>query len=67
MRAQLVRLFRDYRARVRIVYTETTWEDLLKRNRTRTASVPETVIERLANKLDVPDLTEAHRVEWGIS
>ena len=40
---------------------------LLKRNRTRSSSVPETVMTRLANKLDVPDVTEAHRVEWSIS
>lgn len=67
MRAQLVRLFREYRARVHIVYTETTWEELLRRNRTRSASVPEAVLEKLASKLDVPDPTEAHRVEWSVS
>ncbi len=67
MRSQLVRLFRDYRARVRIVYTETAWQELLKRNNARNASVPETVMARLANKLDVPDTTEAHRVECSIS
>jgi predicted kinase len=67
MRGQLVRLFRDYRASVSVVYTETTWDELLKRNLARTASVPETVLERLATKLDVPDMTEAHQVKWSIS
>ena len=32
----------------------------------RVAQVPETVLRRLAEKLDVPDLTEAHQVEYQV-
>ena len=35
-----------------------------KHNSTRPHPVPESVIRRLAARLDVPDLTEAHGVEW---
>ena len=66
MRRQLVGLLRDYHARVRIVYVETAWGELLRRNRARAAPVPETVLRRLAEKLDVPDLTEVHQVEYQV-
>lgn len=67
MRAQLLRLFRDYHARIRIVYTETAWEELLKRNGRRSNPVPEAVLTKLAERLDVPNVTEAHRVEFSVS
>jgi len=66
MRTQLLGLFSDYHARIRIVYTETTWEELLRRNRARTNPVPEAVLEKLLRKLDVPEVTEAHQVEYYI-
>lgn len=64
LRGGLVRLLAGYKARVRIVYLETPYEELLKRNRTRPKPVPTAVINRLIEKLDVPDLSEAHFVEW---
>jgi predicted kinase len=64
LRTQLIGLFYEYRARTRIVYVEPSWNELFRRNRDRTNPVPEAVIERLAGRLDVPDLTETHRVEW---
>lgn len=67
MRAQLFAMMEDYRASTRIVYTETTWDELLRRNRARDNPVPEAVLIKLAGKLDVPDVTEAHRVEWSVS
>jgi len=67
MRAQLFTLLHDYRARIRTVYTETAWDELLRRNRARPNPVPESVLLKLAGKLDVPDLTEAQRVEWWVS
>lgn len=63
-RAPLIDLFAAYRARVRIVYVDTPYERLLARNRARPDPVPEAVIHRLARRLEVPDLTEAHAVEW---
>jgi predicted kinase len=64
MRGQLIELFAAYRARVRIVYVEAPYRELLARNRARREPVPEAVIERLARRLELPDLTEAHAVEW---
>jgi predicted kinase len=64
LRGQLVDLFASYKARVRIVYVEAFYATLLERNRSRSAPVPPAVIERLARKLEVPDVTEAHAVEW---
>jgi predicted kinase len=37
---------------------------ILRRNQEREASVPEPVIARMLRRLEVPDLTEAHAVEW---
>ncbi len=64
MRQQMVELFLSYNARVRIVYLDAPFNTILQRNRTRQNSVPEHVIYKLLGKLEVPDVTEAHRVEW---
>jgi putative nucleotidyltransferase with HDIG domain len=66
LRDPLIDLFLGYGARVRIVYHDAPIETLLRRNRARTAPVPEQVIRRLAGKLDLPDLTEAHQVDYVI-
>jgi predicted kinase len=63
MRDQLIAFFSEYGACVRIVYVEAAQSELLRRNRARSHPVPESVIEKLAQRLCVPDLTEAHRVE----
>lgn len=62
---QAVRLG-GYQARVRIVYLEASREDLARRNRRREVAVPQTVLEKLRSRLDVPDGTEAHRVDYWI-
>ncbi len=64
MRAQLIELFAAYHARVRIVYLEAPYATLLERNRGRSAPVPEDVIDRMARRFDLPDVTEARSVEW---
>jgi predicted kinase len=66
MRSQLVDLFASYGARITIVYLDAPYETLFQRNASRREheQVPETVIHRLMRKLDVPDTTEAHHVEW---
>jgi predicted kinase len=64
LRQQLVDFFVSYNARVRIVYLDAPLETILRRNRDRAASVPEAVMHKLLNKLDVPDPTEAHIVSW---
>jgi len=64
MRRQLIDLFRAYRARVRIVYVEAPYREVLHRNRSRPSPVPLAVIDRLVQRMEVPDHTEAHSVEW---
>jgi len=60
LRGQLIELFRAYRARVRIVYCETTAADQRARNRARRDPVPAAVIERMLGRWTVPDATECH-------
>ncbi|HLG77088.1 MAG TPA: AAA family ATPase [Ktedonobacteraceae bacterium] len=64
LREQLVDFFVSYGARVRIVYLDAPLAVLQHRNKNRSASVPEAVINKLLDKLDVPDLTEAQSVVW---
>jgi predicted kinase len=66
LRAVLIRLFASYKASVRIVYLEAPWSDLLSRNRSRIAKVPEPVLSRMKRRLDVPEITEAHYVDWEV-
>lgn len=67
LRGQLIDFFASYHARVRIVYKEAPFDEILSRNAARPTPVPEAVIYQLLRKLEVPDLTEAHEVEWVIS
>ncbi len=64
IRSECVRLFTDYGAHVRIVYRETTPDRLFAQNRQRRQRVPVSVIERMLDRWEVPDRTEAHQVDW---
>ncbi|MDP9371086.1 MAG: AAA family ATPase [Chloroflexota bacterium] len=64
LRNQSIGLFVSYNARVRIVYLESPAARLWRQNRARSAPVPEAVIERLLSRWEVPDRTEAQRVDW---
>ncbi|WP_228060750.1 MULTISPECIES: ATP-binding protein [unclassified Coleofasciculus] len=64
LRSSLINLFSAYHARIPIVYLEVSWEELRRRNHSRAANVPEAVIQRMRDRLDIPDLTEAHQVDW---
>lgn len=61
-RARWISLFADYQARIEIVYLEPPLAVVLAQNRERAQPVPEIAIRRLAEKLEPPTLTEAHRV-----
>ncbi|MBS1834690.1 MAG: AAA family ATPase [Acidobacteria bacterium] len=65
LRGQLIDLFTDYYARTRIVHVEAAspalwWE----RNAARERPVPGPAMERMLERWDVPDVTEAAKVEW---
>ncbi len=64
MRRRVIDLALAYHARVRLVYVEAPFADILSRNRARQASVPERVMSRLLNNLEMPHVGEAHHVEW---
>ncbi|MCU0541739.1 MAG: AAA family ATPase [Oscillatoriaceae cyanobacterium Prado104] len=64
MRQQLIDFFASYRSRIRIVYLEVPMAEILRRNRSRAATVPEAAIHRMFDRLDIPDITEAHQVDW---
>lgn len=64
IREQCIGLFADYGARVRIVYLEVPEARLRRQNRERASAVPEGALGRMLERWEVPDPTEAHRVEW---
>jgi predicted kinase len=65
MRSGLVALFANYGAAVRVVYVEApSWAEMFARNRGRPRPVPEKVIARLAERLEIPSPAEAHRVQY---
>jgi len=67
LRRKVIDLFAAYNARVRIVYVEVSPARLSAQNCNRAVPVPERVIERLLARWDVPDLTEAHRVDYVVT
>ena len=64
MRRRVIDLALAYHARARIVYIEAPFADIVSRNRARPIAVPETILYRLLDKLEMPAMGEAHRVEW---
>lgn len=66
MRSQWIDLFVAYKAKVKIVYVEVPYKEWLKQNSKREEVVPEAVLLRLLDKLEIPLLSEAHEVEYEI-
>jgi len=64
MRKQLVDLFVAYHAKVVIVYVEPCYETLMKQNRNRKKEVPEMIMGKMMNNLEVPAVHEAHDVKY---
>ncbi len=62
LRRQPIDLFAAYGARIEIVYVEVPAEELRMQNRAREHAVPDFAIERMLERWEVPDLTEAHSV-----
>ncbi len=61
-RKLLVDLFVAYQAKVVIVYIEPDYAVVLKQNKGREKPVPDTVMEKMINTLEVPAIHEAHDV-----
>ena len=60
MRGPLIDLFAAYRAKVTIVYLETSEATAARRNSERERPVPVPAIERMLDRWEPPDLTECH-------
>jgi predicted kinase len=67
LRGRLIDLFALYNPRIRIVYVEASYRRLFQQNRGREAAVPEAVVDRMVRNWEVPDLTEAHRVDYVVA
>ncbi|NDV58327.1 AAA family ATPase [Bacteroides sp. 519] len=63
MRSQLIDLFVSYGAWVQIVYIEKPYNVWRSQNRNREYPLPETVLDKMLSKLEVPQITEADEVK----
>jgi predicted kinase len=63
-RAVVVGLAADYGVRIHIEYLEVGPSEQRRRNASRQRAVPESVVRRMLERWEVPDLTEAHEVRW---
>lgn len=61
-RGRWLSLFADYSAWVELVYVDTPMKCILKQNRDRDPNVPESVLYKLAAKVEPPNWLEAHQV-----
>ena len=66
MRSQLISLFTGYGAKVKIVYIEKPYAVWRKQNKEREHMVPENIMDRMLSKLEIPQLTEAHEIEYSV-
>ena len=64
LRWQLISLFQSYGAKVRIIYLEVPYHQLIQQNQNREYPVPMKVLERMILKLEVPAIWEAPIVEY---
>jgi predicted kinase len=60
----LIQLFAAYHARIRIVYLEVPMAQVLAQNKDRQCLVPSEAIYRYEDRLEIPDRTEAHQVDY---
>jgi predicted kinase len=67
IRGQLIDLFANYRARVRIIYVEASMPSLHYQNENRSDAVPASVIGEMMNRWEVPTPFEADQVEWWVN
>ncbi|MEL6945514.1 MAG: ATP-binding protein, partial [Bacteroidota bacterium] len=64
MRSKWISLFTDYGARVRIIYLEVSYKQLVLQNQNRDYQVPQKIIEKLIGKLEIPSFEEAHEIQY---
>ncbi len=64
MRSKWIQLFTDYKAKVKIIYLEVPYKQLIQQNKNRSYSVPSAVLEKLIHKLEIPNYSEAHEIQF---
>jgi predicted kinase len=64
LRKQLIDLFTSYGGEVTIVYVEVPHKTMITQNASREDEVPRKVIDRMINKLEIPNLIEAHNITY---
>lgn len=64
VRRRWIDLFASYDARIEIIYLEPPMGTILRQNKERPSSVPESVLHRLVRKLEVPTWAEAHSLTF---
>ena len=62
IRNPLTDLFVQYKAKVKLVYLECPYDELLQRNQKREHTLPESAIMKMIKKLEVPEPFETHEV-----
>ncbi len=67
MRKKWISLFIEYGARVKIIYLEVPYKQLLSQNHHRKYKVPEDVLHGMLNKLEIPTVEEAHDVVYHVA
>lgn len=66
MRKQLIDLFVDYQAYVRLVYIEKPYGIWRTQNKNRAYPLPDMVLDKMLHNLEVSLLTEAHEVSYEV-
>lgn len=64
LRNKWITLFTDYGARVKIIYLEVPYKQLISQNKNREHVVPDDVMEKYISKLEIPTYDEAHQIEF---
>ena len=66
IRSGLIDMFLSYKAKIYIVYVEIPYTAVLERNARREKPVPERIINKLADNLEVPKKWEAQKVIYSV-
>jgi predicted kinase len=64
IRTQLIDLFAEYGAKTEIIYIEKPYKIWRKQNREREYALPEDVLDKMLQKLEIPQLSEAHEIKY---
>ncbi len=64
LRGQLIDLFQTYGAKTRLIYLEVPYDVLRKQNKNRDYPIPEKILEKMIQKLEVPAKWEAPIVDY---